>query len=456
MITELPLSGPVGGGFFKNGLDGITLGSNNKLAFTESTQGALGNITTSGSYNQIPIDSTGKDTGQEPDQITKSSDGTLWFTEDGAMAIGELTTSGVFHGYTVPNATNGGIIGPSLKGITVGSDGNIWFTNWGSSGDFIGMMTPSGTVTEFSLPFGTSPVGITSGPDGNLWFTAYGSNMIDVMSTSGTILHQYPVPGGSLAYITVGSDGNLYFTEQTGDIGEITTGGVVTITPVSTTVTTVPGASGPQPLAITGGPDGNIWFTDPWTDSIGVLRFVTAPTPTPIPTPTSPTPTPTLPIAPTPPPTPTPTSPTPPRTPPPGKSPTAPTSGPHQTKTLLTAKPRPATIGRTVAIAATVESVRHGGGTPIGDVTFYDGTTVLESDVALKGGKATLKTSSLTVGPHRIWVQYVGSEDFEGSHSSVLTEKIRAGRSKRLVSAAGFLVQPSEGTLSRPEKRTHE
>jgi streptogramin lyase len=290
VITELPLSGPVGGGFFKNGLDGITLGSNNKLAFTESTQGAIGNITTSGSYNQIPIDSTGNDTGQEPDQITRSSDGTLWFTEDGAMAIGELTTSGVFHGYSVPNATNGGIIGPSLKGITVGSDGNIWFTNWGSSGDFIGMITATGNITEFSLPIGTSPVGITSGPDGNLWFTAYGSNTIDVMSTSGTLLQHYSIipPGGSdgpgdLADITLGSDNNLYFAEQTGYIGEMTITGTPTNIPVSTTVTTVPGASGPQPLAITRGPDGNIWFTDPWTASIGVLRI--APTLTPSPTP---------------------------------------------------------------------------------------------------------------------------------------------------------------------------
>ncbi len=188
-------------------------------------------------------------TSQGPDQITTASDGTLWWTEDGANAIGERTTAGVFHQYTVPGATHGGIGGPSLKGIAVGSDGNIWFTNWGSSGDFIGRMTPTGQVTEFPLPFATDPVGIVNGPDGNLWFAAYGSNTIDVMLTSGTILHQYPVPvpsgvggGAQLTDITVGSDKNLYFTEQIGDIGEITTSGAVTITPVSTTVPTVPGA----------------------------------------------------------------------------------------------------------------------------------------------------------------------------------------------------------------------
>jgi streptogramin lyase/sugar lactone lactonase YvrE len=288
-IKELPLPPANGGGFFKNGLDGITLGADNKLAFTESTQGAIGDITTTGSYNKDPIDSTGKSTGQGPDQITKASDGTLWWTEDDANSIGELTPAGVFHEYSVPNATHGGILGASMKGITIGSDGNVWFTSWGSSGDFIGMMNSAGQPTEYSLPFGTDPDGITSGPDNNLWFVAYGSNTIDVMSTSGAMLHQYPVsvaPGTGgleqLEDITLGPDNNFYFTAQTGYIGEITTSGVVTESPVSTTVTTVPGASGPQPLAITSGPDGNIWFTDPWTDSIGVLRIAATSTPSPV------------------------------------------------------------------------------------------------------------------------------------------------------------------------------
>ncbi len=138
VITELPLSVIRRGGFFKNGLDGITLGSNDKLVFTESTQGALGEMTTTGSYNAVPIDSTGQDTGQEPDQITESSDGTLWFTEDGAERDRRADAGRSFQPVPGPRRHDGGIIGPSMKGITVGSDGNIWFTNWGSSGDFIG------------------------------------------------------------------------------------------------------------------------------------------------------------------------------------------------------------------------------------------------------------------------------------------------------------------------------
>jgi streptogramin lyase len=370
VITELPVPAPAnGGGFFKNGLDGIILGADKKLTFTESTQGAIAKITTSGSYSQYPIDSTGNDTSQGPDQITTTSDGTLWWTEGGANSIGELTTAGVFQQYPVPNATHGGIIGPSLKGITAGSDGNIWFTNWGSSGDFVGMITPTGSITEFPLPFGTDPSGIANGPDGNLWFAAYGSNTIDVMSTSGALLHQYPVASGQglLNDITVGSDNNLYFTAGSGDIGEITTSGVVTNFPVSATVPTVPGASGPQPLAITSGPDGNIWFTDPWTDSIGVLKIASS----------SPNALPTL--------------------------------------TALTASTTSAALGQSVTVTATVSDLSPGGDTPTGGtVTFSDQNGAIGSATMIDG-VAMFTTSSLAAGANAVTASYGGTTDFAPS-----------------------------------------
>ena len=119
------------------------------------------------------------------------------------------------------------------------------------------------------------------------------------------------------------------------------------------------------------------------------LVHLTTPTPTPTsPTPTSPTPT-----------APTPTTPTP--TPIPTNPPKSPTSGATRTKTLLTAQPRPSNFGRTVTFIATVQSLGHGGGTPMGDVAFYDGTTLL-GYAPLKGGKAKLSTSSLTVTTHKI------------------------------------------------------
>ena len=189
-------------------------------------------------------------------------------------------------------------------------------------------------------------------------------------------------------------------------------------------------------------------------DAFGVARLVLG---TSTPTPTSPTPTSPTPTSPTRTPTsPTPTSPPPNPTPPPvtlpiapAKPPTSPTSGAHRTKTLLSAQPRPANVGRKIVFTAAVEILGHGGGTPIGVVTFYDGTKVLGQS-ELKRGGAKISTSSLMVGTHSIHVVYAGSGNFYGSDSKTLNEKIRPGHSKSLLSTSAILVQVSESNPSKP------
>jgi Bacterial Ig-like domain (group 3) len=92
---------------------------------------------------------------------------------------------------------------------------------------------------------------------------------------------------------------------------------------------------------------------------------------------------------------------------------------------------------------ATVESVGHGGGTPTGSVTFYDGTTVL-GDRKLKGGKAKLSTASLLVGRNEIWVKYMAIGAFEDTQSRILNEKVLTGHSKSLLAPSVIIIQPSE------------
>ena len=53
----------------------------------------------------------------------------------------------------------------------------------------------------------------------------------------------------------------LWFTEGGGKIGRITTAGYITEYPVLT--------SGSNPLGITVGPDGKLWFTENATNKIG-------------------------------------------------------------------------------------------------------------------------------------------------------------------------------------------
>jgi virginiamycin B lyase len=134
------------------------------------------------------------------------------------------------------------------------------------------------TISEFPIPtVDSKPQGITTGPDGALWFTEENSGNIGRITTAGVIT-EFPTPAaGEPEYITTGPDGALWFTEFTGNqIGRITTAGVFTEFPVPT--------PGSYPSGITTGPDGALWFTESQTNKIG--RITTAGVVTEFPTPT--------------------------------------------------------------------------------------------------------------------------------------------------------------------------
>ena len=170
---------------------GITTGPDGALWFTNSGGGGLGGtigrVTTDGTFSVY------KGNGMyAPDGIVTGPDGALWFANTGGgtgnpsfSSIGRIATDGAVTYYSDP--TN--IAQPFA--INLGPDGNLWFTNngWGG-GDMIGRITPSGTITSYSLP-GFGPDDITNGPDGAMWFTSpggmRGAPAIGRITTAGTI-----------------------------------------------------------------------------------------------------------------------------------------------------------------------------------------------------------------------------------------------------------------------------
>src|SRR5262249_27863333 len=143
----------------------------------------------------------------------------------------------------------------------------------------IARITPSGTVTEFSIPTAnSSPLAITGGPDGNLWFTEERSGKIGRITPAGKIT-EFPIStaDSSALMITSGPDGNLWFTEINSvrsevlirsKIGRITPAGTITEFSVPNSDGHTQGGAGfPYgiqigPSAITTGPDGNLWFIE--------------------------------------------------------------------------------------------------------------------------------------------------------------------------------------------------
>ena len=129
--------------------------------------------------------------------------------------------------------------------------------------------------TEFVVPSAAGwPHDITTGPDGNLWFTEEGGQ-IGRITTAGVIT-EYVIPTASsdpsVPYgITTGPDGNLWFTEVVGNkIGQVTTSGVITEISIPEEGC-VPGSISCLPYDITVGPDGNLWFTEFNGNKVGRL-----------------------------------------------------------------------------------------------------------------------------------------------------------------------------------------
>jgi YD repeat-containing protein len=148
--------------------------------------------------------------------------------------------------------------------ITRGPDYNLWFTEWNAStgANNVARVTPSGNFTQYPVPTANSdPLGIAAGPDGNLWSTEKAANKVAKISPDST--------GGTQSTATT-TQVNGTVTQATGTTTQVN--GTVTqmtgtTTQVSGTVSgnfteyTVP-TKGSQPVGITLGPDGNLWFAN--------------------------------------------------------------------------------------------------------------------------------------------------------------------------------------------------
>ena len=85
----------------------------------------------------------------------------------------------------------------------------------------------------------------------------------------------------------------------------------------------------------------------------------------------------------------------------------------------------PSVSGQAVTFTATIAPVSPGSGTPTGNVTFDDGSTVLGT-VTLNNGTASFTTSSLAVGTHSIKAVYAGDTNFKTSTSAVLKQVVNS------------------------------
>jgi virginiamycin B lyase len=107
--------------------------------------------------------------GSAPEGITVGPDGNLWFTEHGTTNIGRITTAGKIEEF--PVGKDG-----SPKNI-VAADGSLWFTDLGTNK--LGRITLAGQVTERSVGGGYRQLeGLAAGTDGSVWLAETHANTV--------------------------------------------------------------------------------------------------------------------------------------------------------------------------------------------------------------------------------------------------------------------------------------
>jgi len=246
---------PTGG----SGPEGLELGLDGNVWFTEFAGNKIGRITPAGLVTefQLPVNNQGQSSG--PVAILRAPDGALWFTMSNASQIGRITTTGNLHFFPTPTANSG------PEGIAVGSDGNIWFTE--AAANQIGRLAPSnGSITEFPVPTTNSQLSrIALARDGNLWFTESNANKIARITTGGLIT-EFTVPtANSEPFGIRGIGGSVFFTERNASkIGQFKLSNN-TFTEILTPT------SNSQPVSLLAGPDGNIYFTEFTGGKIGQI-----------------------------------------------------------------------------------------------------------------------------------------------------------------------------------------
>jgi virginiamycin B lyase len=180
-------------------------------------------------------------------------------------------TPGVTSQYPIPTASS------EPLGISLGSDGNLWITEFASSK--VAQLNSAGQISENVTPsHRAGPYGIASGPGPNLnvWFTESSIGRVAQITVSGPPYTEYTLPNAAAkpVGIALGSDGNMWLTDPgTNSIWKVQQ---IKVKPhIIFTQYRLTGNA--QPLSITNGPDGALWFTEPGTNSIGRLPISGSP-----------------------------------------------------------------------------------------------------------------------------------------------------------------------------------
>ena len=305
-ISEFPLPD----GHLTSRQTGLSLDFEGNLWFLE--KGRVGRVTPDGVISEfaVPPSEATTTTFVAP---TIGPDGSFWFVEarlfgaDHGASIDRVTADGKVSRF--PAVLDAGL----TSVLTLGPDGNLYFT-----GGQLAKINPEGVVTRLTLPDDGQPFSptidnegnlvvpyntltrgtglarvdaegnvkdtpltgvksVTLGGDGELWFsrsTSAGRTGFGHLAPDGTVTElKTTVPGSIVSAGVLSFDGNIWFAEQSlagqgPALVRVAPDGTVTEFPVTQAVGNN-SVAGPDLEGLTNGPDGNLWYVNNVTGSVG-------------------------------------------------------------------------------------------------------------------------------------------------------------------------------------------
>ena len=126
---------------------------------------------------------------------------------------------------------------------------------------------------------------------------------------------------------------------------------------------------------------------------------------------------------------------------------------PATTGTTVASSANPSVAGQPVTFTSTVTAA--GGGTPTGNVTFFDDDTPLATTPLGSNGVATFTAPSLSAGSHPITAAYLGSPTFNGSTSTGITQVVNQAATTTTTRSSGTsTTRASQATTTAPARST--
>jgi len=255
---------------------GISIDENGLVWFAETGNGNIGCYDpTTGTLHEFSLPQTGS----KPFYLTVDKNGFVWLSETQFNEIVMFNPkNSTFKQFSIP--TPGAVPG----GLTIDNNGNIWFTE--EIGNKIGRLIPStGIVTEFQIPTNNSiPIQVAADQHGTIWFTESKAGKIGSLDASNGTLNEFTPSNSTLlgpTGLVVDSEGEVWFTEHAGNH-------ITNFNPATRAFKSYPllnNQSYPFGLVFDQ-PRDRIWFVEHIGNSIGTLdlnngRYDTFPIPNP-------------------------------------------------------------------------------------------------------------------------------------------------------------------------------